>query len=59
VHARVAAEGPPRRRHRRAAPPAHRVPAFIPFGFPPLIRGHDARPPGAHGRDIGPPGGNL
>jgi len=53
VDAGVAAEGPAGLLHRRAAPPADRVPAFIPLGLPPLIGRDDPRAPGAHGLGIG------
>ena len=53
VDARVSAEGPPRRLDRRAAPPANRVPRFIPLGLPPLLGSNDALTTGTHAPRIG------
>ena len=53
VHARLAAERPPRRDHRAPAPSADRLPHFVPIRLTPLIRRHRPRPPDAHSRLIG------
>ncbi len=50
VHARIAAERPPRRLHGFAAPTADRESGFIPLGLPPLIGGDDTLAMGTHER---------
>jgi hypothetical protein len=59
MHARVAAEGPARRFHRCTAPAADRIACLVPLRLPPLVRGHNARATGAHGRGIGRCGGKV
>jgi hypothetical protein len=49
MHARVAAERPPRRLNRAAAPAAYRLPRLVPIRNAPLVRCYRPRPPCAHG----------
>jgi hypothetical protein len=56
MHAGIAAERPPRRGNRTAAPSADRRAGVIALGLAPLIRGDDTLAPGAHGRIIGASG---
>lgn len=49
VHARVAAEGSPRRLHETAAPAAHRLAGLVALGLSPLLRRHHPGAPRAHG----------
>jgi tetratricopeptide (TPR) repeat protein len=53
VHARLAAERPPRRRHRTAAPAADGLAVGVAFGDSPLIGGDNARALGTHAVHIG------
>jgi hypothetical protein len=48
VHARVAAERPPRRRDPAATPPANRLACLVAIRLAPLLRCHHMRPEGAH-----------
>jgi hypothetical protein len=48
VHARIAAERPPRWFDEAAAPATDRLPSGVAFGLAPLLGGHDTGAPGAH-----------